>query len=124
MLDRAALLASVAHELEHLLSSRAAFAVDALDRRRRSTVDYGIPDLSFFTLDGYGTVEMARHIGDAILAYEPRLSNPRVTVERDPSRRDRAVARIEGSIGLGAVMEPVIFQLSLGGNGTGTSDGG
>ena len=114
----------VARELENLLSSRAPPAADALDRRRRTTVDYGVPDLSFFTLDGHGTVEMARHIGDAILAYEPRLANTRVTVERDPSRRDRAIARIEGSIVLGPVMEPVIFRLPLGGNGTGTSDGG
>ena len=124
MLDRGALLASVARELENLLSSRAPPAADALDRRRRTTVDYGVPDLSFFTLDGHGTVEMARHIGDAIIAYEPRLANPRVTVERDPSRRDRAIARIEGSIVLGPVMEPVIFRLPLGGNGTGTSNGG
>jgi type VI secretion system lysozyme-like protein len=124
MLDRAGLLASVARELEHLLSSRAGLPADALDRRRRTSVEYGIPDLSAFTLDGHGPAEMARRIGDAIAAYEPRLANPHVTVDRDPARRDGAIVRIEGAIVLGPVMEPVSFRLPLGGNGTGSSDGG
>jgi type VI secretion system protein ImpF len=120
MLDRAALMASVARELEHLLGSRASLPADALDGRRRSTIDYGIPDVSVYALDGHGPAEMARRIGDAILAYEPRLARPRVTIEPDPLRRDGAFVRIEGALLLGPVMEPVVFRLPLSGDVDGT----
>jgi type VI secretion system lysozyme-like protein len=123
VLDRASLLASIARELELLLSSRAPLTGVAFDRQH-SAVDYGIPDLSMFSLAGDGRKEMARRIGQAVAAFESRLANPQVSIESDPARHDRAAVRIEGSIVLGPVMEPVVFRLPLCGNGTDSHNGG
>ncbi|MBK8174251.1 MAG: type VI secretion system baseplate subunit TssE [Rhodospirillales bacterium] len=116
ILDRPSLLASVARELERLLGTRASVDAATLARRHpRSTLDYGIPDLSFFQLAGPdGAATMARHIVAAIAAYEPRLKRPRVTIEPSVDRRDGAVARIEGSLAMGSVIEPVVFRVALG----------
>jgi type VI secretion system lysozyme-like protein len=123
VLDRASLLASIARELELLLSSRAPLTAVPLDRQH-SAVDYGIPDLSMFSLAGDGREEMARRIGQAVAAFESRLANPQVSIESDPARHDGAVVRIEGSIILGSMMEPVVFRLPLGGNGADSYNGG
>src|SRR5262245_711331 len=42
------LLASIRRELGHLFNTRAPVDVETLDGRRRTTIDYGIPDLSLY----------------------------------------------------------------------------
>src|SRR5690349_10816528 len=56
---------SVERELDRLLNTRAPVAADQLERRERSTVDYGIPDLSLFgARDFDGESRLSRMVAD------------------------------------------------------------
>ncbi|HEV7372443.1 type VI secretion system baseplate subunit TssE [Arenibaculum sp.] len=114
MLDPKGVRESVGRELDRLLNTRTPLAVDELDRRQRSTIDYGIPDLSLFrpyeTDSEHLLVEV---IERTIAAFEPRLANPRVSVERLAGERRSLLARIEGTIVVGTMVEPVSFPVLL-----------
>lgn len=106
--------ASVALELERLLNTRAPLPVDRLGRRR-TTIDYGIPDLSAFGLPGAdAAAALCRQIEQAILAFEPRLSAPRATLVSPAGRHDRYEVEIAGMLVIGGEMEPVGFRLPIG----------
>jgi type VI secretion system protein ImpF len=116
VLDAAGLRASVEAELDRLLNTRAPVAADEIARRERSTIDYGIPDLSYFwSQDADSESELARTIEQAIAAFEPRLLSPRATVVRPPDRRGAAIVEVSGKLAIGTVMEPVAFALPVGG---------
>lgn len=68
--DRDGLKASLAFELERLLSTRVPVAVDVLAGRERSTVDYGIPDGALTTpADPEARGRLATQIVQAIAAF-------------------------------------------------------
>ncbi|TVR82128.1 MAG: type VI secretion system baseplate subunit TssE [Rhodospirillales bacterium] len=114
VLDRTALRESVARELSDLLNTRVAVAADMIERRRRTVIDYGIPDFSVFPpRDSDAERRLADHIRRAILAFEPRLAEPQVTIERVPDRGEALVAAIAGQLAVGDVMETVFFQVPL-----------
>jgi type VI secretion system lysozyme-like protein len=114
ILDAAGLRASVAAELERLLNTRAPIAADQLAERPRSTIDYGLPDLSYF-LSGAGMSrgELARLIEETIEAFEPRLLAPRAAISEAPERREALIVEISGKLAIGTVMQPVAFVLPL-----------
>jgi type VI secretion system protein ImpF len=112
MLDRAGLKASIGRELARLLNTRTPLAADRLDRRPRSTVDYGLPDLSrFWPGDDDSEKELARLIERTVVAFEPRLLAPRVAIERVSGQRRALRAVVSGSIALNAMVEPVSFPV-------------
>lgn len=114
MLDRAGLAASIAHELDRLLNTRTPLAADDLGRRPRSTLDYGLPDLSlFWPLNAASEARLVELIAGTVAAFEPRLLRPQVSVERlgGPQRRLRAT--IAGDIALDGMLEPVTFPILL-----------
>ena len=112
MLDRDGLKASIARELARLLNTRTSLAVEELGRRPRSTLDYGLPDLSrFWPADTDSEAELARLMEATITAFEPRLARPRVAVERVVGRRRALRAVVSGSITLDAMIEPVTFPV-------------
>lgn len=114
ILDAAGLRASVAAELDRLLNTRAPVAADAIARRERSTIDYGIPDLSYFWPGaGASETELARLIEQAIAAFEPRLLSPRATIVRPPDQRGAAIIEVSGKLAIGTVMEPVAFAMPV-----------
>lgn len=105
------LLASVQAELRRLFNTRAPVAAAELRRWPRSVIDYGIPDFSTYSADGpEGHARFAREAEAAIRAFEPRLGNPSVTIERDLStRQPRWQAVIEGVLMSGAIREPFVM---------------
>jgi len=108
------LLASIERELGHLFNTRAPVNVETLDRRRRSTIDYGIPDLSLYGPgDGPARLTLAQQLTRAVAAYEPRLMEPAVTIADHPDRERQLVAVIAGTIQLDRIIERVSFRIDL-----------
>jgi type VI secretion system lysozyme-like protein len=113
--DIEALRNSVARELRSLLNTRVSLDIDTLEGRERTTIDYGIPDLSAFPLgDSDAMARLARHIARTIAVYEPRLRVGEVRLEPFTGRRDGMVARVTGRIEVGTVVEPVVFAIAVG----------
>jgi len=122
--DRDELIASIERELGALFNTRAPVAAEVLAQRKRTTIDYGIPDLSHYAPgDPAAREALARDLLGAIAAFEPRLIQPRVTVLPHPTRERLLVAAIEGNIRLDTIVEHVSFRIELA-NGAGQNDGG
>jgi type VI secretion system protein ImpF len=104
---------SVARELDRLLNTRVPVAAEVLAKRRRSTIDYGIPDLSLFApRDMDSEVRLTEMLREAIAAYEPRLAEPRVRIAA-AAENGAFVVHVEGGLRLGTVIEPVSFAVSV-----------
>ncbi|GBL59583.1 type VI secretion system baseplate subunit TssE [Pseudomonas citronellolis] len=105
-----AAMASVAAHLAKMLSTRAG-SVQTLP-------DYGLPDLNDMRLSLHDALNQARNaIERFIEAYEPRLSNVRVSPlprERDPLH---LAFSIEGVLEVNGLKRPVSFAASLNGSG-------
>ncbi|MCR6632322.1 MAG: type VI secretion system baseplate subunit TssE [Magnetospirillum sp.] len=120
--DREGCKASVAFELERLLSTRVPVGMDELAGRERSTVDYGIPDGALTTPgDPEARARLALQVQAAIRAFEPRLGDPQVSVRLAAGRGDALVAEISGWLLMEGQREPVSFAVPLDG---GPVDGG
>ena len=114
--DDAALLASIQRELSDLFNTRATATVEMLASRRRSTIDYGIPELTLHNVsDVYAPTVLAEQLRDAILAYEPRLAEPTVEVFPHATLPRKLIARISGVLPLERIRERVSFQIDLAG---------
>lgn len=114
VLDRAGVLASIGRELNRLLNTRTPLDANALGRRPRGALDYGLPDLSlFWPFDTDSQTRLAGLIAETVAAFEPRLRNPRVTVERVGNERSRLRAIVSGGFGLDGMVEPVSFPILL-----------
>jgi type VI secretion system lysozyme-like protein len=114
-LNREELRESVRRELEWLLSTRSSLPVDRLAERERLTVlEYGIPD---FSACSAGEPEdqklLVTVITRAVAAFEPRLRAAKVVFERLDTTGRKAEIRIEGSLVIDEVSEPVAFQTHL-----------
>ncbi len=114
VLDAARLRQSVAAELARLANTRVPVSAERLADHRRSTIDYGFPDLSYF-LSGAGSnrAELARLIEQTIAAFEPRLLSPRATISDAADRREALFVEISGKLAIDTVMQPVSFALAL-----------
>jgi len=120
---RAALRESVRQQLEFLLNTRVPLDIDTLEERERTTIDYGIPDLSAFPLGNNDALaRLARHITRAISVYEPRLRVGDVRIEASAGQRHTLVAHVSGKFEIGAVVEPVSFVLAVGDTSRETDD--
>jgi len=105
---------SVLRQLQSLLNTRVALDIDTLEGRERTTIDYGIPDLSAFPPgDSDAMARLGRHIARTISVYEPRLRFADVTIEAPSGRRDALVARVSGNIEAGDIIEPVSFAIAV-----------
>lgn len=113
--DTEGLRVSVLQQLRYLLNTRVSLDIDTLERRERTTIDYGIPDLSAFPLGNSDAIaRLARHIADTISVYEPRLRVGDVVLEPIAGHRDALKAQVSGSIEVGAIVEPVSFAIDVG----------
>lgn len=112
--DWASLRASVMTEVHRLFNTRIPQDAARLAARRRSTVDYGIPDLSLFPpRDPDAEANLIRHLTEALQAFEPRLTAPKVILERVEGAEGGLVAQVAGSIRLGRISHPLDFQVVL-----------
>lgn len=112
--DWAGLRKSVVAEVQRLFNTRIPQDAGRMAQRRRSTVDYGIPDLSLFPpRDPDAEASLASHLIDALRAFEPRLGAPRVTLERVDGPDGGLVAHVAGEIRLARMSAPLHFQVAL-----------
>lgn len=124
MHDAAGVRNSILRQLRSLLNTRVALDIDTLEGRERTTIDYGLPDLSAFPVGNSDAMaRLARHIARTISVYEPRLQVQDVAIEALPGRRNALVARVAGSVKVGLMVEPVSFTIALGEELGETDDG-
>src|SRR5688572_33374580 len=117
--DVRALKESVRRELWRLLNTRRHGRPWQADGREEMTVlDYGLPDFSSLSAaSGDDQNRLAAEVAAAVTAFEPRLRDVRVTVER-LRREDRALLlRLDARLAVGSVAEPVSFVLEPGRSG-------
>jgi type VI secretion system protein ImpF len=112
------LRASIGEQLHWLLNTRVPIDYRTLDDRtrkgERSTVDYGLPDLTVYPLeDSAGRARLRVHLEQTIAIYEPRLLRPRVSLSEIGSAR-RLVAEVAGAIRIGLIEAPVEFRFGIG----------
>ncbi len=114
--DEEQLRASVERELKALLNTRAPLSIDVLERRARSAIDYGIPDLSAFPMGEHDAMSrLARHVRDAIAVYEPRLIDPMVEIGRTVQSAQTLSVIVRGALETGTMRRmPVTFELVQG----------
>lgn len=106
----ASTMVSVAAHLGKMLNTRAG-SVQTLP-------DYGLPDLNDMRLSLHESLSQARFLIERFIqAYEPRLSNARVTAlprDQDPLSLSFVIS---GELNIGGVMHSVTFSGSLNGSG-------
>lgn len=124
VLDRDSLIESIVREVDELLNTRTPLAADELDLRPRSTLDYGLPDLSlFWPSDDDSRQRLAGLIERTVAAFEPRLAEPRARVETVPGKARLLRVEISGSVSFERLAEPVTFPILLR-DGKGVADDG
>lgn len=113
-LDRGGLKKSIRRELERLLNTRSFLPADRLAARERSVIDYGVPDFSTFSARSHADRQrLAAVLCQAIAVYEPRLSGVRIFLEARPGDDSSLIGRIEATLLVGRVAEPVSFDTVL-----------
>ncbi|HEX8393368.1 MAG TPA: type VI secretion system baseplate subunit TssE [Longimicrobium sp.] len=115
-LDRDGLLESLRREAQDLLGTRCPFAPEQMAGRPRTTVDYGVPDISPLHPAGAAArTEIAARMQAALAAFEPRLRGARVEVHPVPGRPRELLALIEGVLAAPGAPQPVGFAVMVGG---------
>jgi type VI secretion system protein ImpF len=124
-LDPDELYASIRRELVRLLSTRCPLTGDEALNRRRTVIDYGLPDLEEGgrALVREDRMRMARLIRQAIEAYEPRLRSVEVEVISPPGGTGKLVVSVEALLSMEQMRAPLSFSIPLGGGEEG-GDGG
>ena len=125
MYDSDGLRRSIRQQLTWLLNTRVPVAYDILDARNRdrvrSTLDYGLPDLSAYPLGDPTAMERLRvHLAQTIALFEPRLQNPAVSILAVDGRAERLQVEVRGQIQFDEVMTPATFVVGAGSGGDGT----
>lgn len=117
-LDAEALRTSVMNELFDLLNTRCPFTESALRGRGRTTLEYGLADVSpAYPGASASQTEVAARMRDAIAAYEPRLRQVQVAVEPVDGKPMQLLARVRGVLAAGSAPVPVQFTIQVGAPG-------
>jgi type VI secretion system protein ImpF len=117
-LDAEALRTSVMNELFDLLNTRCPFTERALQGRGRTTLEYGLADVSpAYPGASASHTEVAARVQAAIAAYEPRLRQVRVAVEPVDGKPMQLLARVQGVLAAGSARAPVQFTIHVGAPG-------
>jgi type VI secretion system lysozyme-like protein len=103
---------SVRRELARLLNTRCSVPSHLLGAQERTVLDYGIPDFSSLSAQsGDDQNRLARIIAQAITAFEPRLRDVQVLVERLRANDRALLLRINAVLAVGMLAEPVSFPV-------------
>ncbi|HSN99257.1 MAG TPA: type VI secretion system baseplate subunit TssE [Candidatus Nanopelagicales bacterium] len=114
-LDREELRESVRRELARLLGTRCPVSGDAALTRRRTTLDYGLPDLELGgrALVKEDRIRIARLLRQTIEAFEPRLQRVEVELLDRADGGARLVVEIRAVLVTERVREPLNFNMPL-----------
>ncbi len=111
------LLESVLHDLQRLLNSRIPWtAIDKHDELlRASLANYGVPDFSGFALGSDDArEELRKAVRQAIVDFEPRLRNVRVTRQLDEDEKERRMSlRIEAELLADPLPLRIVFDTQM-----------
>jgi|HigsolmetaAR202D_1030399.scaffolds.fasta_scaffold14155_2 type VI secretion system lysozyme-related protein len=112
--SRAELLESVRREVTQLFNTRCPIPAPELERRERSIIDYGIPDLSYYS-PGNDDSEQAlrRMLRNTLAVFEPRIADPEVTIEHFVGRHQRMLVQVHGALIMGSIREPISFSVAI-----------
>jgi type VI secretion system protein ImpF len=104
---------SIEQELSRLLNTRCAVPRAQLALHARSVVDYGLPDYSdLYTANLDDQHLLARLVQDTISAFEPRLREVKVALQRIPNSRQALRVDVSGMVLVAGRLEPVRFNLN------------
>ncbi|MEP6848460.1 MAG: type VI secretion system baseplate subunit TssE [Acidobacteriota bacterium] len=107
---------SVRRDLEWLLNSRKSIVEisDTLEETTRSVANYGLPDVIGLDIENPNEqAGLVRSIEVALSIFDPRFSNPRITLE-PISSIDRVLRfKIEATLDIEPTPEPVVFDTVL-----------
>lgn len=116
-LDREGLRRSIARELGRILSTRCPITGDEALTRKRTVIDYGLPDLE---IGGRNVLpeelrRLQRIVKKSVEAFEPRLQNIDVEINRreDAPPHARLVVTIRANLVVDEVREPLSFETPL-----------
>jgi len=113
-LNRRELRESVRRELEWLLNTRCPIPAPLLDERERTVINYGIPDLSwFYPQNPRDQRRLASILSQTISAFEPRLRQVRVTVERYLDVQQALYVIVDALLVIESITEPVSFPVVI-----------
>lgn len=103
---------AVQTELSRILNSRTTLQADPRTSGMLTTVNYGLPDFSHVSaLDMQARADLASRLANIIEAFEPRLSQVRVTIQAHRSGERFLAGSIEAVLRMGMIPEPVAFEL-------------
>lgn len=109
--DVRALKESVRRELARLLNTRRHPRAGA-GEGGMTVLDYGLPDFSpLSATSGDDQNRLASEVAAAVAAFEPRLADVRVRVERVQGEDRALLLRVEGRLAVGTLAEPVSFPV-------------
>jgi type VI secretion system lysozyme-like protein len=114
-ISRAEAQQSVAREIGCILNTRIDPIIDDIDPRERTVLEYGLPDFTALAAaSSSDTTRLATAAERAILAFEPRLKRPSVTVVVEATTRDTVTFLITGLLAVNNQTESFSFPVDLG----------
>ncbi len=116
VLSAEGLRASIQSELQRLLNTRSPTPAEELEAEGRewTVLDWGLPDYTgWYSRSTDARARLGRLMEATIEAFEPRLLDPRVTVEENGENERGLYVWIEGEVKIGTLREPVSFPLAI-----------
>ncbi|MBT2744840.1 MULTISPECIES: type VI secretion system baseplate subunit TssE [unclassified Lysobacter] len=115
--DVYAIRAAISRDLESLLNTRsegARLIPDAFEECRKSSLTYGIPDFSSYSLlNVHDRDRIRRALEQAVALHEPRLTRVRISLEPQRAFERTLRFRIDALMELGPEREKVQFDAVL-----------
>jgi len=106
------LIDAIIRELDRVFNTRCIVPKKELKQRERTVLEYGVSDYTGMNpraLEDHQT--LARSIREAILRYEPRLQQVKVSVDPDPPNERTLVVHVEALLQFEGIREPVSFPI-------------
>ena len=106
------LIASICREVSRLLNTRTGLRGAPQSLAQGTVLDYGLPDVtSWIAASGLDRERLQAAIAQRVMAYEPRLREVKVSLERDPTNPQGVTGVIQAVLQIGKVPDPVRFYI-------------
>jgi type VI secretion system protein ImpF len=105
---------SVRREVGRLLNTRCPYPTSSDEKAGRTVLDYGLEDFSAFSPQSPADQRrIASILQQAIEAFEPRLRQVRITVERFIDNKKALLAHLDAQLVVETVAEPISFPVYI-----------
>ena len=120
--DLSLLLASIQKEIGNLLNTRLPDAGWEPVSLPQTILDYGLPSFSHLSSGSSSDIQqLCQVIAAKIAAFEPRLQDPVLELQNDPSDVAGMIGTLRGSVRMDNLSQPVCFPVSLRNHGESTA---